>query len=49
LVGEIAPEVGEEWVSDDDIEFGAMDEAAGVGEEGVAGANGFGSELQLGL
>ena len=45
LVGEIAAEVGEERVRDDDIEFGSVDESAGVGEEGVAGANGFGPEL----
>jgi len=49
LVGEVAPEVGEERIGYDDIEFRAMDEASGVGEELVPGADGFGAELKLSL
>lgn len=49
LVGEVASEVGEERICYDDIEFGSVDEATGVGEELVPGADGFGSELKLSL
>jgi len=49
LVGEVPTEVGEERIRYDDIEFGSVDEASGVGEELVPGADGFGSELKLSL
>jgi len=45
LVAEIAAEVAEEWIGHDEIELGAVDEPAGVGEELVPGTHGFGAEL----
>ena len=47
LVAEIAAEVAEEWIGHDDIELGFVDEPAGVGEELVAGTDGFGAEVEV--
>jgi len=45
LIAKVAAEVAEEWIGHDEIELGAVDEAAGVGEELVTGTNGLGPEL----
>jgi hypothetical protein len=47
LVAEVAPEVGEERVADDEVELGSGDESCGVGEECVPGADGFGAEVEV--
>jgi len=49
LIAQVSAEVGEQGVGDDEIELGLVDEAAGVGEECFAGADGLGSELQVGV
>ena len=45
LVAEVTAEVGEKRIGYDDIELGFVDEPAGVGEELVAGTDGFGPKL----
>jgi len=49
LIAQVAAEVGEQGIGDDEIELGLVDEAAGVGQELLAGADGLGSELQVGV
>jgi len=45
LIAQVSAEVGEQGVGDDEIELGLVDEAAGVGEELISGADGLGAEL----
>lgn len=45
LIAQVAAEVAEQGIGDDEIELGLVDESAGVGEELVSGADGLGSEL----
>ena len=47
LVRKVTAEVGEQRIGHDDIELGFVDEPAGVGEELVAGADGFGAEVEV--
>ncbi len=47
LIAEIAAEVGEERIPDDDIELGSGDESLCVGQEWVSGADGLGAEVKV--
>jgi hypothetical protein len=45
LIAQVASEVGEEGVCDDEVQLGLVNEPAGVGEERFTGADGLGAEL----